>query len=170
MDLAKQLLKEQSKANCRLIVNYVGTNKNRFKKLVSVYLAGPYRLTQRAAWPISYCVEEHPDLIKPHLKKIIDFVSEPGAHVAAKRNTIRLLQFIDIPKKLQGKVAEICFQFLADKKETVAVQVFSMSVLANLAKGEPAMANEIKILIEDLLPYATAGFRSRANKVLKELS
>ncbi len=167
MDLKNQILKEHSKANCRLISKYIGNNKKRFAGLISVYLAGPYRVTQRAAWPISYCVEEHPDLIVPHLKKMIDFLKKPGIHVAVKRNTIRLLQFISIPKKLQGQVAEICFSFLQDKKETVAVKAFSLTVLGNLAKIEPELASELRIIIEDQLPYATAGFRAGARRVMK---
>jgi hypothetical protein len=170
MDLRKQLLVEQSKANCERIVNYVGSSEVRFADLVTLYLEGTYRVTQRAAWPISYCIEEHPGLIEPHLKKILDFAGKPNANVAVKRNTIRLLQFINIPEKYQGQVADLCFRFLADMKETIAVRVFSMTVLANLAREAPAISNEIKILIEDQLPYATAGFRSRARKVLKQLS
>ena len=170
MDLRKQLLVEQSKANCERIVTYVGSSEVRFADLVKLYLEGTYRVTQRAAWPISYCIEEHPGLIEPHLKKILDFAGKPNANVAVKRNTIRLLQFINIPEKYQGQVADLCFRFLADMKETIAVRVFSMTVLANLAREAPAISNEIKILIEDQLPYATAGFRSRARKVLKQLS
>ena len=169
MDLRKHLLKEHSKRNCDSIVNYIGSNPKRFASLVSIYLEGPYRLTQRAAWPISYCIEEQPELVKPHLKKLIQFAGEPNANVAVKRNTMRLLQFITIPKSAQSSVAELCFRFLSDKKETIAVHVFAMSVLFNLTKAIPEFRNELKILIEDRLPYASAGFRSRANKILKVL-
>jgi hypothetical protein len=147
----------------------VGSNKKRFADLISVYLAGPYRVTQRAAWPISYCVEHHPELIIPHLKKMLAFVEKPDVPGAVKRNTMRLLQFIEVPKKFHGRVVKICFDFLTDKKEAVAVQVFAMTVLANIAQQEPALADELIMLIEDRLPYASAGFRSRANKILKRL-
>jgi hypothetical protein len=169
MDLQKQILKEHSKVNRDRIIQYVGTNKKRFAELIDVYLAGPYRVTQRAAWSVSCCVEQHPELIAPHFKKLLAFVVKPGVHVAVKRNTMRLLQFVDIPKKFHGQVAEICFNFLNDKKETVAVQVFAMTVLADITKHEPDLANELRTIIEDRLPYASAGFRSRASKVLKGL-
>ena len=42
MDLAKEILKEHSKTQCRKIVAYIGKNPSRFKKLVQIYLAGPY--------------------------------------------------------------------------------------------------------------------------------
>ena len=170
MHLKNQILKEHSKANCKLITDYVGNNKNRLADLVNVYLAGPYRVTQRAAWPISCCTEKYPELIVPHLGTLLNFLKQPGTHVAVKRNTVRLLQFIDIPKKLQGRVADICFNFLQSKKETVGVKAFSLTVLGNLSKIQPELMNELRIIIEDQLPYATAAFRVRARKVLKEWS
>lgn len=166
MDLKKQIIKEHSKANCLRITIYVGNNKKRFADLVGVYLAGPYRVTQRAAWPISCCVEEFPQLIQPHLNRLLNFLKQPGTHGAVKRNTVRMLQFIDIPKKLQGRVAEICFNFLKDKKEAIAVKAFSITVLGNLAKKEPGLLNELRMVMEDQMPYATAAIRVRVRKVL----
>ena len=169
MDIRKQLLKEQSKKNCNLIIGFIGSNNVRFEELVQVYLEGPYRVTQRAAWPLSYCVQRHPLLVVPHLKSLLDFVSRSNSPVAVKRNTMRLLQFIEIPGKWQGKVANICFGFMANHKETIAVQVFAMTVLFNLAKAHPEIGRELEVLIEDRLPYSSAGFRSRGIKILKQL-
>ena len=80
MDLQKEILKEHSKAQAHKLAGYVGNNPSRFKFLVEVYLAGPYRVTQRAAWPLSICAERHPDLIIPHLKKLLNFLSKPCIH------------------------------------------------------------------------------------------
>src|SRR5687768_16824430 len=117
MDLKKEILKEHTKKQTTKIVDYVGDNHVRFKELIQVFLAGPYRVTQRAAWPLSYCVENHPALIQPYLRTLLDHLKKPGLHDAVKRNTIRLLQFINIPKRLHGKTADICFAYLQNKKE-----------------------------------------------------
>ena len=169
MDLKKQLLKEHSKLNRDIIIRYVGNNPKRFAGLVAVYLAGPYRVTQRAAWPLSHCVEKNPKLIEPHLKKLLAFAVRPHVHVSVKRNTVRLLQFIDIPKKFQGSVADMCFNFLNDKKEAIAVQVFAMTVLANITKQQPELIDELRVIIKDRLPFASAGFKSRGRKILKTI-
>ncbi len=169
MNLIKLILSAHSKAMKDKVVKYVGRNPVRFKELVSIFLTGPYRVTQRAAWPLSYCVQKHPALIKPHLKTVLNYLGKPGIHDSVKRNTIRLLQGIDIPKSLQGKAANICFEYLSNPKEPIAVRVFSMTVLANMAKENPELKNEIIPIIEDQLPYGSAGFRSRGMKVLKAL-
>jgi hypothetical protein len=168
-NLKEVILKEHSKKQCDKVVAYVDHNSARFAELVNLFLEGPYRITQRAAWPLSCCVERNPTLIQPHLKKILNYSMKPGAHDAVKRNVVRLLQFIEIPKPLQGLTAEICFQFFNNKKESIAVRVFSMTVLSNLAMKLPELKNELIPLIEDQLPYGSAGFISRGRKVLKEL-
>ncbi len=58
MDLKKRLDLGQSKTQTYELVDYVNGIPNRFKELVEVYLKGPYRTTQRAAWPLSICVEK----------------------------------------------------------------------------------------------------------------
>jgi hypothetical protein len=169
MNWTKEILKEHSKRQCDKIVTYVGNNPERFARLVAVFLEGPYRITQRAAWPLSYCVEKHPELLRPHWKKILAFVDKPGVHDAVKRNVLRMFQFVRVPKVYQGLTAELCFKLLANTKEPVAIRVFAMTVLANMAKEVPELKNELIPIIEDHLPYASAGFLSRSRKVLKQL-
>jgi hypothetical protein len=169
MNLVEAILKEHSKRQKDKIVAYVGKNPKRFAELIQVFLAGPYRVTQRAAYPLSYCVEKHPELVKPHMKVLLKNILKPGQHTAVKRNTLRLLQFIDIPKSLQGVAADIGFKLLSDNKEPIAVKVFSISVLKDIALVQPELKNELIPLIEQQLPYAKPAFTSRARKVLKEL-
>jgi hypothetical protein len=170
MDFRDRLQKEHSKNQTIKIADYVGFNKARFKELIDIYLAGPYRITQRAAWPISLCVERHPELILPHLGLILKFAARPGVHDAVKRNTVRLLQFIEIPRRYWGPVAELCFGYLKDRKQAIAIRVFSMTVLSGLVSREPDLRQELKLLIEDELPYGSPAFRSRASRTLREIS
>ncbi|HZX73564.1 MAG TPA: hypothetical protein VFE57_04025 [Cyclobacteriaceae bacterium] len=170
MNLEKEILKEHSKTQRDRIVNYVGKDAKRLSELVALFLKGPYRVTQRASWPLSHIAEFHPELFASHLTKIINNLKTPGLHPAVKRNTVRLLQFVEIPKRLEGTVAEVCFSFLHDKKETIAVHVFAMTVLAMIARKQPELKNELKIMIEDQLPYAGPAIHSRATKILRELN
>src|SRR5688500_2686004 len=112
MDLKKRLELGQSKLQTGEIVEYVNGRPNRFKLLLEVFLNGSYHITQRAAWPLSICVERWPYLIDSHLKTLLDFLDKPRIHDAVKRNTVRLFQFIDIPKRYHGKVTALCFEYL----------------------------------------------------------
>lgn len=168
MDIRKLLEKGQSKALTDKIVAFVGADPERFNTLMTTFLEGPYRVTQRAAWPLSYCVKNHPFLVGPHYPSVLKILARPGIHDAVKRNIVRLLQFVEIPKRYQGQVIEACFKLMGPKEPT-AVRAFSMTVLANLASEHPDLKKELKIIIEDQLPYSSAGYLSRAKKVLKQL-
>ena len=169
MNLRETILKEHSKNQTMKIVRWIGDDQKKFDQLVDLFLKGEYRVTQRAAWPLSYCVIDHPELVKKHLKKLLVNMKKSNLHDAVLRNTLRLLQDIHIPESLQGLAAEICFQLLNDKKQPIAIHVFSMSVLGNICKDHPELNNELRLSIETQLPYGSAGFLSRAKKVLKEL-
>lgn len=169
MDLTRELLRAHTKTQATKIADYVNDSPTRFKALVDIFLKGPYRITQRASWPLNLCVERNPDLVKPHLKRLLRFLQQPGIHNAVKRNTMRMLQFCPVPKTLHGVVASLCFEYLESKKEPVAVKVFAMTVLGSIVENEPDLQKELKIILEDQLPYASPGFTVRAHRVLKSL-
>lgn len=169
MNLEAEILKEHSKRNTQRLAKWIGNDKKRFEQLMDIVLKGEYRVTQRGAWIVRHCAELHPSLIKPYINKMIDRMLEPGMHVAVKRNIVGILQDVEIPKRLVGKIATICFDLLASQQEPIAVKCFSMTVLANIAQQEPELRNEIRLLIEQQMPWGTAGFRSRGKRILREL-
>ncbi len=168
MNLINEIGKFRSKAEKDKLVKHIGTDAQRFAVLVNVLVQGPSRVTERAAWLLSYCVENHPTLVKTHLKTLVPLLSKPDASDAVKRNLLRMMQFISLPKAQQGKVIDCCFTFLSNPKERIAVRVFAMTVLGRLANEIPELANELIPLIEDQMPYGSAGFNSRGRKILTE--
>ena len=143
--------------------------KSRFGQLVKLFFKGDYRLTQHAAWPLSYSIQHHPQLAKPYFKKFIDQLSDDHAHPAARRNMVRLFQFIEIPKSRHGKIMDICFRFISSPDEAIAVKAFSLRILENLSKVYPEILPEIKSVIEARWELETPAFRSRARKILKKI-
>ncbi|HXB30284.1 MAG TPA: hypothetical protein VNW49_10720 [Puia sp.] len=169
MNLEKELLKSQALVQCNRIIKYIGDKELRFAELMKLFFKGEYRLTQHAAWPMSYCIRKHPILAKPYFKKFIDQLSDSNAHPAARRNIVRLLQFVEIPKRFHGKLMDICFQFINNPEEAVAVKAFSFSILSNLAEIYPEILPEIKTVIEARWEFETPAFRSRARKILNQV-
>lgn len=167
MDMRATLLEKYSRDQMLRIVDYVGDDQQKFDELLRHMLADETnRVVQRASWAVMHSVDAQPQLIQPHLKKIIENLYQPDLPDAVKRNTVRLLQNVDLPDSLLGIMAEIGFQFLNNPKEPVAVRVFSMTVLYNICIKEPELAEELKLVIEEHLPYGTAAFKSRGKKVL----
>jgi len=168
MNLTHEITTLTNKAQAQNIADYIGNNQPKFDALMEVFYAGPYRVTQKAAWAMGHCVNQHPALIIPHFSKMIEALRNSPSD-AVKRNTVRAWQFVAIPNEHLDDVTDLCFTFLGSQQEPVAIKVFSMSVLLNIVREIPALKNELRIIIEDQMPYASAGFCSRGKKVLKAL-
>lgn len=168
MDLYQVLTFEHSKASRDRIVTYVQRDPERFARLFDLFKNGDRRIAQRSAWSVSYCAEKCPKLIYPYCREMVDYLKVPGIHDSIKRNILRTFQGIDIPAELEGDLLELCFGYLLDRKEAVAIRVFSMQIIANLSKKYPEIRNDLKVIIEDELPYAKPGFVSRGRKILRE--
>lgn len=166
MNIREALLEVHSKAQAEKICTYVGDDPARFAELMRYMLGPVYRLSQRAAWPVSYCIERHPELITPYWGKLAQQLERDDAHVAVRRNVARLLQFVDIPKRHRGRIFDACYNLLADPEQPVAVRCFSMTVAAKIADGSPELLDELRLLATKFPHLSTAGFRARSRRVL----
>lgn len=166
MNLEAALLKEHSKKQCAGLVKYIGADKKKFALLITLFLKGEYRITQRAAWPISYCIEAHPGFIGPYYKKIVQLLKRNDVHPSVTRNILRLLQYVKIPKRWQGEIMNSCFQFISDPQGAAAAKAFSLTILENLLKIYPEILPELILVIEERWNTETPAFKARAKKIL----
>ena len=167
MNLEKEILEANFRDQAVAIARIIEVDKNLFAQLMRLYFSKEPRTCQRAAWIVSHCADHNNDLLIPYIKKMIKNLFEDIGD-ATKRNTVRVLQFLEIPKHLWGETIEICFRYL-NGNEAVAIKVFSMTILYNLSREVPEITTELKIAIEDQLPFGSAGFKSRGNKILAQL-
>jgi hypothetical protein len=168
MNLKEAILKEYSRKQCDLIVKWIGNRPERFDELFRLFLKGGYRVTQRAAWPLSYTVIAHPEFMTKNLPLLVKHLQKPGLHDAVKRNGLRILQSVSIPEKYEGNIMKICFDFLDAPGEPVAIKAFSLKLLARLSKKYPAIIPEIRLIVLHQLPNQTAAFRSSARPFLAD--
>lgn len=166
MNIREALLEVHSKAQAAKICEYVGDDPVKFAELMKFMMGRVYRLSQRAAWPVSYCIERHPHLITPYWGKLAAQLEREDAHVAVRRNVARLLQFVDIPKRYEGRMFDACFELFADVTQPVAVRCFSLSVAARLAKDKTELIEELRLVAAQHPETATAGMRARFRNVL----
>lgn len=148
------------------MVKWVGDEQGKFDALFGFLFSGEYRLVQRAAWPISYIVAKHPELIQKHFNQVNLALNQPDLSDPAKRNLLRCLQHIKIPKKYGGKIANVCFNYINDPDEKPAIKAFSITVLENISKPFPPLRDELKLILENRFEYESAAFKSRARKIL----
>lgn len=170
MNLEEELLKEHSKAQGNKIAAYVLQKNERFDNLMEIFFTENYRLNQRAAFSVNICYGKNPEIIEPYIERLVTNLKRTDLHDAVKRNTIRILQFINLPAELEGQIYDLCFKYLISKDEPIAIKAFSMRVLANICKNHPELKNELIPVIEDMIPFGSSGIKNRGKKIIKELS
>ena len=168
MNIREALAAEHSKRQTMAIVKYVGSDQTRFAELMKVFLSDEYRPVQRASWSVNCCVEKHPQLALPYVTKLLVLLQRDDVHSGAHRNILRMLQFVDVPKRHSGRLYDICVSFLDDQSRPVAVRVFALSVAAKIAAGEQALLSELRLLANKHIQHSTVALRARAAHVFSD--
>lgn len=169
MDLREEIVKEHSKPHALKIAAYACASKKNFEALMTCFLDDEYRLSQRAAWSVSWAAREKPEMILPHISDLVLVLRKKNVPDAVIRNSVRVLQQIEIPEKYHGEVMDACFRFIEKPDTPVAIKAFSLTTLYNLSGRYPEIKPELKLIIEDRWDHETAAFRSRAKKILSKL-
>lgn len=169
MNIREAILAEHSREQALRIATYAIQNKNQFKELMRCYMDADYRLSQRAAWSVSWAARKKPEMIQPYIGKLVTRLQDDTVHPAVIRNAVRVLEELEIPEKYHGEVMNRCFQFLESPTTPAAIKAFSMTVLHHLSKQYPEIKQELKLIIEENWDHETPAFKSRAKKILPSL-
>ncbi len=168
MDIRETLLIEHSKANSLKIADFIGNDEAKFADLMKLFFADEYRVTQRAAYAFLITVDKHPELVKPYFKKLVSQLARKDAHDAVRRNVVRALQVIEIPKNLEGRIFSHCFDLVEDMSEPIAIRAFALTVATRIAKQEPALIDELCLAVEKFMKNPSPALKVRIRKLYAE--
>lgn len=170
MDLKTVLEREHSKANTVLIQKEIGANQEYFDKLIWLFLNEDHFYAQRAAWVVRHCYDVYPFLIQKHIRSIIEHLKKENLHDAVIRNSLAILcQYPDLTESDYEDLLNLCFNYLESSEYPVAFQALSLEIILHSTKYYPELREELRLIIEDKIPYATSGFVSKGRRILKAL-
>jgi hypothetical protein len=169
MDYRRRLESGNSKEIWDAIVNDIGSDPEKFSQVMDLFLSDNYILVQRVSQAIGIIGEKQPQLIAPYLPRMLDILTAKTID-ALKRNVLRIFQFIDIPKELEGKLFDIALTFLKSNEEAIAIRVFSMTALRKICEKHNELSQEIIHTIEIIISEnKSGGIQSRGKKELSNL-
>lgn len=103
MNIRAELLKEHSKEQAQKISDYACSSKENFEELIQCFLDKEYRVAQRAAWSVSIAAKQKREIIQPYITTLVAQLQNKQAHDAVIRNSVRILQQIEILKHYMVK-------------------------------------------------------------------
>lgn len=169
MDLISELLAGNDHDHAMDIVFKFEKYPNKIEELFEIFWGNNKILTQRASLVILLLTEWKPKIVKPFVVEMILTLKKEKINDTIKRNTVRILAEFPIPKDMEGIITEICFNYLNNPSEAIAIKVFSMTILERMVKKHPELKSELIFSIETGMEFGSPGYRSRGGKILGRL-
>jgi len=153
------------------VCQYIGDDSELFAELMSFMIQEEdAKLSMRASWVFSHLGIEYPNLIIPYYKNIVNILERDGFHPGMHRNVLRVLMRVDIPKRWRMKVLDECCRLIMRADTAIAAVCNAMNTAFNMAKSEPDLLEELKMIIsENPRKHLGGGYKVRKMEILTEI-
>jgi hypothetical protein len=169
MNIREQLLAGNNRFNIDIVAHHIGDDKKLFAELLKLTICGELPISMRAAWTMTACCDRHPEMAKPHLKTLIQFLPK-APHTGIIRLILRIIASVEVPVSFSGSIYHSCQEYLEDDKMPIAVKIFAMDIMYKISEKQPDLKPELLLLFEDLLVIASSpGVKNRCEKTISKL-
>ena len=170
MNLREEILKDRTKENMIRLAGILSEDKQLIEHLLKLISNENQESPAiRLAWLFQHLDDLFPKCVLPYQKDILVILNKGNRFDGVKRALVRALSNQKLKEEELGLAAEICFNYLSSQEESVAVKVHAMTVLLQIVQRVPELKDELIFSLEEQFPYQSAGFKSRAKKILKKL-
>lgn len=121
-----------------------------------------------AAWILDFIGETQPQVLEPFIQEVCDYLlTQPPASIT--RSMVRLLSFQEVPEDLHGPLYDLSVKWISSPMQGIATRAHCMEIAFQIAMPYPELRQELAAVIQAQLPGASAGIRSRGQKILKQI-
>ena len=153
MQLAKDVLKYDS-----------------IKELVNLCLHKDSLISSKATWVLWHCDDIDYKTVAPFYNKLINNLKNRNLHNGVIRNTLRLFQKQMVPKKQESFLLDVCYSYIQNPNQAIAVRAFAMTIIYNISKPYPELLIELKAILQLInRPEESSGIKSRIKNILKDI-
>jgi len=157
-----------SKQQTTWLTHEIVQSKILFDGLISIIIRDEPPFTIGPSWVLGYAGIERPEWFILRLPELLESL-KPKTHQAVYRSIVRVLRNIAIPQNLEGLVTNYCIHWVEDTNQSIAVKAFSLHTLSKIMEKHPELCQEIRLITENLLPFASSGLSRTAEKVLQKI-
>ncbi len=161
--------KPGNKSYSRMLAGFMMQNPERLADSLRFMQTEPAAVGNRIAWALTSVEESQPELLEPHLPELLQVL-----HRNPSWGVCRSLLLIIEKHNLRGHenlpLYDLCLNWLQSGKVPVGVRCNAMSVCYRLSLHIPELQGELMMVIQELMPYGSSGFRARAKKLLAAIT
>lgn len=138
--------------------------------LISLALEKDKLVSSRAMWVLGHCDDMEHERIVPFHDQLIRNLKHKDLHNGVIRNTLRLFQKYPVPQKQESFMLDLCYSYLKNPSEAIAVRAFSITVAYNISKPYPELLQELLMVLNEMSIHEDgAAMRSRIKNTTKAI-
>ncbi len=170
-EILKDALYDSHRHTAEMMVVAVNGNPDDFDILYQMAFSEKYPLNMRCANVCRLCCEQNPQMILPYLDELPEKIESNNTD-GVKRGFLKIYAHCLKPQQFKNvdKLMEICFDYITDVKQALAVRVYCMDVAIKLCKLEPDLKYELIEIARFELESPMPGMQAKATKILKQLA
>jgi len=168
MNLKKELAKRYDKSHTVALSVAVLQSPELSDELWQIMRRGESPLPQRAAWVMQHVGDTKPDYLAAYEAEILPCLHQ-DVHPSIHRVLLRTLSLWKIPEELESELYDLTLSWVVSPAREIAIRVHAMTVAAHIAMPYPELREEVAQVIEAQMSWGSAGFKSRAKRLLKKL-
>lgn len=167
----KNALYDSSRRTAEMMKHAVGGDPENFDIIYNLAFSEPYPMNMRCANVCRHCCEPQPELLFPYLDEL-PVKLEQCKTDGVKRCFLKIYADHLSEKDFRNvdKLAEVCFNFLLNVKETIGVRVYCMEIIYKLSFYEP----DLKIELLEIARFETespfSGMVAKAQNIIKRIT
>ncbi|MDR2009161.1 MAG: hypothetical protein LBQ22_01595 [Bacteroidales bacterium] len=153
------------------IYNYIATINFKVKELSGfikgkpellrsfvMYISSNTKEAWRASWVLAYYSSKYHEDLNPYADEIIRALKKINidGHI---RETLKILQNLDLSEEQTSEVFDICYDLLLDNHRKPSVRSIAFQFLLKVSKEYPELKNEIIAIFENIKEYLPHGIK-----------
>jgi hypothetical protein len=168
MDIFQTLHPKLSRENINQVVDYVGSDMQRFAQLYEILEGCGKAGAPRVAWAMSICLDHYPELGLAYQQRLVRLLKNP-VHTSVARTVLRYFTQISLEEEYQGVIYQYSIDFLINPSVPAAIRVHAMQIMYNIGKQNPELLHELAIILQEILPLSNGGVLNRGIKLLRKI-
>ena len=166
MERAKRLQTGYSKEGADANARWLRANPSELRPWLQA-LNDP-KVGKAAAWALGHLAVQGARIAQQEVDVLMDWALDDAPEYV-HRNVFHLLTELDIPEERIPALFDRCLEITGSPSFAVAIRVHAMQMAANLCEVYPELAPELQQVIELGWEESSAGYQSRARKILANL-
>lgn len=168
-DIFPLLEEKRLKSDLIRASEFIQADQARFLVALEIVRELPQPIRDRLTWVLQIAIERWPELLTEEITRMIVSLFLDSKTDAEKRSLLNILRKVAVPDEHSGLIYQLCFDWFMDPKQAIAVRVYSLYVMANIAENHPDLAEEILKCIDQMQEGITPAIYVTYRNVKKQL-